>query len=171
MKYGRHLEKSSRLLCLVHVRHGFYSPPSCLPSVSLPLSSLPVSALFIFLSVSLFHSSIFWWRSMVLHVLVKGLAVWDLRSCFVFKIRWVQVATQDDTRAKLVILSEQNVACETLNCPSVVNHHPPKPRINWYCCLSQSVRYCHSIGTYTHMNAQSERHSTICSSVEVSYTH
>lgn len=81
------------------------------------------------LSFCLFHSSMFWWRRMVLHVLVKGLAVWDFR-CYgssymngddviwfkmgqivvtdhisvLFQIRWVQVATQDSTRAKVHII-------------------------------------------------------------------
>lgn len=111
------------------------------------------------LSFCLFHSSMFWWRSMVLHVLVKGLVGWDFRCCgssymnadnvIWFKMgqtvltdhfRWVQVATQD---AKVFVLSKQYA--------SVVYHHPPKSRLTCYWCLTH-VRYFYPIGTcvYTH---------------------
>lgn len=164
--------------------------------------SLSLCLFLLFLSVPClsfcpFHSSMFWWRSMVLHVLVKDLSslgfqvLWVklfeckdrklIMWCFffffkmgqivltdhfsvLFQIRWVQVDTQDS------IWSKQNATCENLNCLSVVNRHPPKPRLSWYCCLTQ-VRYCHSVATQHTWMHNLTGFSTICRSVVVSYTH
>lgn len=74
----------------------------------------------------LFHSSMLWWRRMVLHVLVEGSVVWGFRcylnektvrwymtsdgSNSLFQIRWMQVATWDN---KMFIFSNQNATWKT----------------------------------------------------------
>lgn len=77
-------------------------------------------------------------KGMVVDVLAKGLLIWDFR-CYgvslyechkmgqiVLKVvsdqKGVQVATRDNTRTKMFIMKKKN---KKLNCPRVVNHHPP----------------------------------------------
>lgn len=82
MKYGFHVEKFSRLLCLVHVRHGFYGLPSCLLfSVSLPLFLSFCQFPVISLSVSSLHVLVEK-HGITLHVLVESSIIGDFSFYF-----------------------------------------------------------------------------------------